>query len=127
MDWWSAPLGGPHPSSGIQLSPSSSVTADMLQPSVSTPRLFAAAGVINCETMVRPVLLSVNKIGSIVIRLVQRKLLSSHVALAGTVESSNVARRVCSSAMNITRPVFQLTPIVGSPALLPRLPLAAKL
>src|SRR5882672_3871886 len=101
----------------------------MLQPSVNTRRLpfGAPAGDTSWETIVRPVVRSVNRIGSIVIRFVQAKLLSSQVALAGIVESLKVTRRVCLRAMNIALPVFQLTPIEGSPEALPKPPVAAKL
>ncbi len=75
----------------------------------------------------RPVCLSVNRIGSKLSVSVPWKLLFSQVARAGTVESSKVMRRVCRPAMNIARPDFQFTPIEGSPELLPRLPGAAKL
>src|SRR5215218_4779074 len=76
------------------------------------------------ETNVRlvrfgPASLSVKRIGSREVSEVVGALTSSHVAGAGDAVSSHFARNVCNEEINIAAPVFQFTPIVGSPAELP--------
>src|SRR6185369_684423 len=96
----------------FQLAPSLSVNA------------IALALPSSCETNVRlvrfgPASLSVKRIGSSEVSEVVGALTSSHVAGAGDAVSSHLIRKVCSDATNIAAPVFQFTPIVGSPAELP--------
>src|SRR5215218_7104318 len=105
--WWSTPDTRPDVD-GSQLSPSSSVKAMRL------------AGPASCATKVLPVWESVNRIGSSVRALVNANDTSCQLAAAGVIESSKLTRRVSSPAMNMTLPVFQLTPRLGSPALWPR-------
>ena len=60
--------------------------------------------------------LPVKRIGSKLSIEVVGALTSFQVALAGETESSKVTRSVWRMAMNMTLPVAQLTPSVGSPA-----------
>src|SRR4029079_165170 len=73
----------------------------------------------SCETNVRLVRLSVKRIGSSEVSEVVGALTSSHVAGAGDAVSSHLMRNVCNDETNIAAPVFQFTPIDGSPAELP--------
>ena len=69
---------------------------------------------VNCETNVRPVMWSVNRIGSSVTVDVVAKLTSCQVAVAGEVQSSKLILEVLSTPVNITLSVFQLHPMDGS-------------
>src|SRR5260370_39586144 len=101
------PSGSPQPCDGIQVSASSSVKDIKLHAKMS------------CEANVRlgppkwPS--SVNRIGA---RLLREKgeRLSSQNAVAGVTESLKVTRKVWFPASMNTFPVFQSTPIDGSPA-----------
>src|ERR1044071_9916431 len=99
---------------GVHVAPSSSVNDIRLDLTKS------------CETKVRPVALSVKRIGSSEVIEVLAALTSSHVAVAGEAESLKRTRKVWRPEMNMAAPVFQLTPMVGSPALSPRPEVAAK-
>src|SRR5258705_13069870 len=96
----------PAPWLGVQVSPSLSV---------KDIKLVAPA---SCDEKVRPVRLSVNSIGSRLVTCVGT-LFSSQVARAGDEASSNPIRSVCVYETKNTFPVFQLTPIEGSPASVP--------
>jgi len=61
----------------------------------------------------------VNRIGSNVTCEVWRAETFSHFAVAGEEQSLKVTRSVYVPAMYITLPVLRLTPIDGSPALVP--------
>src|ERR671920_562223 len=97
----------PDPMLGVHVSPSSSVNAIRL--------VFAGS---NCDTNVRLVVESVKRIGSKVVIDVVGADLFTHAAVP--LPSLNVTRSVCTPAMNIALPLFQFRPMVGSPALLPR-------
>src|SRR5215471_6822445 len=108
----------PPPWLGVHVFPSSSVNAEIL----SCP--------VSCETKVRLVKRSVNKMASRLCSDSVGKVTFSHVALAGEVQSLNVMRNVCKSvvmgsvavplASKKTFLVFQSTPQEGSPACWPR-------
>src|SRR5712691_6630952 len=104
---WSTPEGMPPPWLGIQVVPSSSVNAARL----SWP--------VNCETKVRLVKRSVKRIASRLTTEVVIKLTSSHLAVAGEVQSLKLTRSVVRPAWYITFLVFQSTPQEGSPPLTP--------
>src|SRR3954471_25097951 len=96
---------------------------DQFAPSLSV-NAIALALPSSCETNVRlvrlgPESLAVKRNGSIEVSEVVGALTSSHVAGAGDAVSSHLMRNVCNAATNIAAPVFQFTPIVGSPAELP--------
>ncbi len=106
----------PPPWLGVQVAPSSSVNAER----ESAP--------VNCETKVRPLVESVNRIGSSEVTAFGAET-SVQVASAPDPVPSKVTFSVCVSAWNIAVPpvaalVFQSTPIEGSPAESPR-PLGA--
>src|SRR6266850_2328523 len=86
MPWWSAPAGGPQPSAGIHVSPSSLLTELRLQ-----PLLKVATSDTSWETTVIPVSLSLNRIGSNEAALVSGGRLAQ-VAVAGEAVSSNVMK-----------------------------------
>src|SRR3954454_19524625 len=88
---------------GVQLAPSLSVNAISEQPPAS------------CDTNVRPVDLSVNRIGSS--DVVDVNGCPTLAQVGGEVEKST--RSVSRPAWYMTLPVFQLLPIDGSPASLP--------
>jgi hypothetical protein len=67
-----------------------------------------------------PASLSVKRIGSSEVIEVVGALTSVHVAVAGDTESLKLTRRVSRPEMNMTAPVSQFAPSVGSPALWPR-------
>src|SRR5882672_9963380 len=92
----------PPPWLGVQFVPSLSVKAVRL----SCP--------VNCETNVRPVMWSVNRMGSSDTVDVVAKLTSSQVAFAGEVQSSKLILEVRNDPVNITLSVFQLHPMDGS-------------
>src|SRR5256885_4318544 len=105
MVWWSSVASMPAPWLGIQTSPSVSVNEERL------PRMMS------CDTNVRPVLLSVKRMGSKLVAEVGA-VLSSHVELgvAGQTRPSKPTRSVCTIPPSyMTLPVFQFTPIDGSP------------
>src|SRR5437879_8783791 len=97
----------PPPWLGIQVVPSSSVNAERL----SWP--------VNWETKVRLVNRSVKRIASRLAKEVVVKLTSSHLAVAGEVQSLKLTRSVVRPAWYITFLVFQSTPQEGSPSLTP--------
>ena len=97
----------PPPCDGSQVSPSSSV------------RHISEVVPASCDSNVRPVCGSVNRIGSsdvCAVHLGRRALLFSQRAVAGALVSSNDTRYVSLYAWYITLPLFQFTPIDGSPA-----------
>src|SRR3954471_3112628 len=104
----------PAPCDGIHKSPSLSVIADRLSVLAKT----------SCETIVRPVFESVQRIGSKLSVPVIGDCFAAHVD-AGLVgqESSNETLNVVRSDWKRTLPVTQFAPIDGSPASMPR-PLA---
>src|SRR5207244_4566077 len=108
IGWVSTPpLPGP-PSLGVQLAPSSSVSAARLVVPES------------CELNQRPVVWSMKPIGSSEAADDVGKLTSFHAEVGGETESSNVTRSACSPAWNMTLPLLKLAPSDGSPASPPR-------
>src|SRR3954469_21703139 len=101
----------PAPCEGIQLSPSLSLIAERLSVLATT----------SCETIVRPVFESVQRIGSKLSVPVIGDCLATHVEL-GLVgqESSNETRKVVTNDWKSALPVIQSAPIDGSPASMPR-------
>ena len=69
----------------------------------------------SCDSITRPVVLSAQRIGSSETRAKGDRL-SAQVALAGDGPSSKSTRRVWFPDSMKTAPVFQFTPIDGSPA-----------
>src|SRR5436305_14563188 len=100
----------PAPCLGNQLAPSSLVMADELTSGLAS----------SSETKVRPVALSVNRIGSRLVMLVNGLPVLVHVddGVVGQ-ESSKPTRKTVLSERNIELPVSQVAPIDGSPASVP--------
>ena len=70
---------------------------------------------LSCDSNTRPVWLSAQRMGSSETRANGDRL-SAQVALAGETLSSKIARSVWLPAWMKVAPVFQLTPMDGSPA-----------
>src|SRR3954453_13742196 len=99
--WWSAAAARPQPIGfGVQLAPSLSVKA------------MSEHAPANCDTNVRPVEWSVNRIGSSVV--VDVSGCPTFAQVGGDFEKST--RSVSSPPWYMTWPLFQFAPIDGSPA-----------